>query len=146
MTLEELSRGYKLRERLREDEEILESLQAKAHPGAQWLDGMPRSSGVGDKAAWLAIEIADMQTEIETLKSEIDYEKQKAETYIATIRDAKTRTIFRLRFVHCMTWVEVADVMGRYYSAEGCRKCVYTYIRQEERTGISWPPTATHGH
>ena len=131
MTLEELSRGYKLQEQLREDEEILESLQAKAYPGAQQLDGMPHASGAGDKVGWLAIEIADMKTEIEALKSEIDYERKKVETFISTIGDAKARTIFRLRFIRYMTWAEVADVMGPFYSDNGCRKYVYTYLQEE---------------
>ena len=131
MTLEELSRGYKLTRKVQEDKEILCSLRAKAHPGAQNLDGMPRSSGPGDKVGSLAIEIADLETQIEGMQEQIRQAEAQTVAYIETIHDAKLRTIFRLRFVRYMTWAEVADIMGTYYTEKLCQDTVYRFMRAD---------------
>jgi hypothetical protein len=38
----------------------------------------------------------------------------------------------RLRFVSCLPWKEVADLMGRYYTEDSAQKMVYTYLRRQE--------------
>lgn len=131
MTLQELSEYYKLREQLQQDTEILESLRAKAEPGAATLTGMPCSTDINDKVAFLAIEITDLERSIEVLQAAADEEKKKLESYIATIEDNRVRIIFRLRFLRCFSWKEVAGYMGWSYSEEGVRKLVYKYLREQ---------------
>ncbi len=104
MTLRELSKYYKLHERLERNRQMLSSLYAAAGPGAQVLTGMPHVTGVSDKIINLVIEMEDLKERIAYLEGECAREKKKLEQYISKIRDDQTRMVFRLRFIHCMTW------------------------------------------
>lgn len=137
MTLQELSKHYKLKEQLQQDLEILESMRAKTAPGAPALTGMPHAPGVSDKVAFLAIEIADMSNRVEVLRAEIETERRKLETYISTIPDDRIRLIFKFRFIYCMSWKEVADTMGWSYTEKGSRDLVYSYLRKAEQQTTS---------
>ena len=132
MTLRELSKYYKLRERLERNREMLTSLYAAAGPGAQAITGMPHATGVSDGVAGLIIEIADLEEHIDDLKAECAQEKKKLEKYIGAIKDDQTRMIFRLRFIHCMTWLEVADTIGGRNTANSVKKTCYRYLGLEK--------------
>ena len=41
--------------------------------------------------------------------------------------------IFRLRFVRCLTWAEVADLLGDYYTEEGVCRMAYNYLAKTEK-------------
>lgn len=128
MTLQELSQYFKLRERLERDEEILDSLRAAACPGAQVLSGMPHASGVKDKVGDLAVEIADMEERIRFLRDEIAQEETAVTDFIAGIENDQTRTIFRLRFLRCLTWGQVAAVVGGRNTEDAVKSMCYRYI------------------
>lgn len=128
MTLQDLSRYYKLRERLSLDEEILSSFEAKAQPGAQVLTGMPHAPGVSDKVGDLAVEIADLKDQIAKLRVEIEAEEQKVTAFISAIENDQTRMIFRLRFLRCLTWGEVAGVIGGRNTEAGVKNICYRYL------------------
>ena len=51
----------------------------------------------------------------------------------ATIQDARLYLIFRLRFVRCLTWAEVADLLGDYYTEEGVCRMAYNYLAKTEK-------------
>lgn len=129
MTLQELSRYYKLQKRLERDREILSSLEAAVHPGAQVLTGMPHAPGVGDKVGDLAAEIADLQGKIRRLEKESRRVWKETSAYIDTIQDDQTRMIFRLRFLRCRTWGEVAALIGGGNSERGVKAICYRYIK-----------------
>lgn len=128
MTLQDLSRYYKLRERLNRDEEILASFEARAHPGAQVLTGMPHAPGVRDKVGDLAVEIADMKEQIAALQREIATEEKRVSDFISGIENDQTRMIFRLRFLRCLTWGEVASVIGGRNTEAGVKNICYRYL------------------
>lgn len=128
MTLQELSQYFKLREQLARDEEILESLRAAAFPGAQVLTGMPHASGVRDKVGDLAVEIADMESQIERLREKISREEERVSGFISTIENDQTRMVFRLRFLRCLTWGEVAAVIGGRNTESSVKNQCYRYL------------------
>lgn len=130
MTLQELSRYFKLRERLERDEEMLQSLEATACPGAQVLTGMPHTPGIKDKVGDLAIEIADLKERIRFLAEEISQEEAAVSDFIDGIVNDQTRMIFRLRFLRCLTWSEVAAVIGGRNTEEGVKSVCYRYLAQ----------------
>lgn len=129
MTLQELSKYYKLHERLEQNREMLSSLYAAAGPGSQVITGMPHAPGVSDKVGDLAIEIGDLQNRIDHLKSRCAEEKKKLEKYISTIRDDQTRMIFRLRFIHCMTWFQVAETIGGQNTVNSVKATCYRHVK-----------------
>lgn len=133
MTLQELSRYYKLRLQLDEDKEVLRSLREKASGSSSpSLSGMPHTPGVSDKVGNFAAEIADMEAEICRKEMQAEEEKHRLLDKINTISDSRTRTIFRLRFVRCLSWKEVAGMMGRYYSANRVKHLCYDYLNSRK--------------
>ena len=128
MTLDELNQHFVLRKRLDRAKEMLASFRAAAHPGAQTLTGMPHSPGVSDKVGDLAIEIWDLQSRIDHLESKCAEEKKKLEKYIGGIKDDQTRMIFRLRFIHCMTWLQVAEAIGGRNTANSVKLICHRYL------------------
>ena len=129
MTLQELSKYYKLHERLERNREMLSSLYAAAGLGAQVITGMPHAPGVSDKVGDLAIEIGDLQSRIDHLESKCAEEKKKLEKYIGGIKDDQTRMIFRLRFIHCMTWPQVSETLGGRNTANSVKAICYRYLK-----------------
>ena len=128
MTLRELSIYYKLHERLERNRQMLSSLYATAGLGAQEITGMPHTPGVSDQVSSLLIEIEDLKERISHLESECAQEKKILERYIATIEDDQTRMVFRLRFVHCMTWPQVAKAIGGRNTANSVKLICHRYL------------------
>ena len=128
MTLQELSKCYKLHERLERNREMLASLYAAAGLGAQEITGMPHASGVSDQVSNLVIEIEDLKERISHLESRCAEEKKRLEKYIGAIKDDQTRMIFRLRFLHCMTWPQVAEAIGGRNTANSVKLICHRYL------------------
>lgn len=129
MTLRELSIYCKLNERLERNRQMLSSLYATAGLGAQEITGVPHVSGVSDQVSGLTIEIEDLRERISHLESECAQEKRILERYIATIEDDQTRMVFRLRFIHCMTWPQVAKTIGGRNTANSVKAICYRYLK-----------------
>ena len=127
--MQDLSKYYNLVQRIHRAEEMLAGLQSAASPGAQLLSGMPHPPGVKDKIGDLAAEIADIKQLIRELKQIAEQERAKAVAYINNIDDEQTRMIFRLRFLHCLTWPEVAEIIGRKNTASGVKSACYRYLK-----------------
>lgn len=128
MTLRELSKYYKLHERLEQNRQMLSSLYAAAGLGAQEITGMPHAPGASDQVSGLVIEIEDLQSRIDYLESECAQEKKKLEKYIGAIKDDQARMIFRLRFIHCMTWPQVAEAIGGRNTANSVKLICYRHL------------------
>ncbi len=128
MTIQELSRYYEIQTTLEKDREVYNNLLQRAGPASPKLTGMPHVSGVQDKVGDLAIELADMEDRIQCLEEQAQVERLKVEAYCRTIADARMYLIFRLRFVRCLTWAEIADKLGRYYTEAGVSRMVYSYL------------------
>lgn len=139
ITKQELSYHVELKRQLAADLELLASLEIRASPRVQHLDGMPHAPGVRDVVGGLAAEIADLKTEISELEAEIARSEASILAYIATIKDARTRTIFRLRFVRGMAWKEVAATIG-WISESGAKAIYDRYIARGGPARMGRPP------
>ena len=127
MTLTEISRYFHLNETIQKNREALKFLREQAEPAA------PSLNGVKDSTGRLAVEIADMDARITYLEEQAEQERDKAVAFCATIQDARLYLIFRLRFVRCLTWAEVADLLGDYYTEEGVCRMAYNYLAKTEK-------------
>ena len=132
MTLQELSRYYKMHERLERNKAMLSSMYAAAQLGAQEITGMPHAHGVSDKVSALVIEMEDLNQRIASLELECEREKKKIQTYINKIHDDQARMVFRLRFIHCMTWTQVAETIGGGNTATNVKLICYRYLKKFE--------------
>ena len=128
MTLRDLNAHAELRRRLAKAGEIKAALEIAAEPGAQNLTGMPHPPGYGDKLGDLAAEIADVSREMEELRVRIQRQEPEIISFISAIPDGRTRLIFRLRFLRCMTWTEVAKAVGGKNTNSGVRKTCFRYL------------------
>lgn len=144
MTLTEISRYFHLNETIQKNREALKFLRERAEPAAPSLNGMPHASGVKDSTGRLAVEIADMDARITYLEEQAEQERDKAVAFCATIQDARLYLIFRLRFVRCLTWAEVADILGDYYTEEGVSRMAYNYLAKTEKEKPHCPECMTH--
>ncbi len=129
MTKLELDRHLKLRQRLTNALSLLASLEAAAVPGVQVLDGMPRASGICDRVGSLATEIADIRGTITQLEAEVTRSAESITAYISTIPDSMTQMIFRLRFIHGLTWKRVADSVGGGNTECAVKAVCYRYLK-----------------
>jgi len=128
MTVRELSIYYKLHGKLERNRQMLSSLYTAAGLGAQEITGMPHAPGVSDQVSGLVIEIEDLKERISHLESECAQEKRILERYIDTIEDDQTRMVFRLRFLHCMTWPQVAGAIGGRNTANSVKLICHRYL------------------
>lgn len=128
MTKKELSQHFQLREQLRKNKEILNTLYAAAYPGAQKISGMPHGNGSADKVGNLAIEIADIKTQIAQIQDEIDQQEPAIASFIDGIDDAQLRTILRLRFFGGLTWRDVAANIGGRNTESSVKMVCYRYL------------------
>ena len=109
MTLQELSKYYDIQMTLEKDRE---------------------APGVRDKVGDLAVELADMDERIRWLEELAAQEKPKVEAYCKSIVDARMYLVFRLRFIRCYSWAEVAGVLGKGYTEDGVSRMAYNYLNK----------------
>ena len=134
MTLDELNEHLGLLEDLAATRVIRDSFLAKAEPGAAAMTGMPHSSNFKDKVGDLAVEIADLDTQIETLECLVRESEKKILPFVESIQNIPVRMALRLRFLRGMSWGEVAGVFGWRFSEESVKKMCYRYLGfREER-------------
>lgn len=132
MTLQELSQHYDLRRKLKKDEGVLAALREASYPKSPVLSDMPHAPGVRDKVGDLAVEIADMSERVRYLREEIARQEQEVEAFISSIQDEYTALLFRLRFLRCLTWGEVAGVVGGANTEDGVKSTCYRYLASLE--------------
>lgn len=130
MTLQELSKYYDIQMTLEKDREALERLRQRITPASPQLTGMPHTPGVRDKVGDLAVELADMDERIRWLEELAEQEKPKVEAYCKSIVDARMYLVFRLRFIRCYSWAEVAGVLGKGYTEDGVSRMAYNYLNK----------------
>ena len=131
MTLKELSQLYYLNREIERDQERLEKLRARASaPGSPSYDGMPKSSGFGNRLENYIAEIIDLEAIIQAKITQCLHERNRLERYIAEIPDSLTRQIFQLRFINGLTWVQIAFSVGGGNTEGSVKMTCYRYIKK----------------
>lgn len=145
MTKRELDHHLELVQRLEDERKLLASLLVAAGPRAQRLDGMPHAHGAADPVGYLAAEIADMRETISRREADVARSEGAVAAYIQTIEDSQTRMIFRLRFIHGMSWKEVAAAVGGRNTESGVKNTCYRYIARGGPARMGRPPKQRGG-
>ncbi|HWP50612.1 MAG TPA: hypothetical protein VN626_02835 [Clostridia bacterium] len=127
MTLQELNEHYHLRSRLYNENQTLRSLHDTAYPKTH-LSDMPHAPGIKDRVGDLAVEIADLSERIRLMQEKADRQAEDIIAFVNTIDDGNMRTILRLRFLRCLTWGEVAAVIGGRNTEEGVKTACYRFL------------------
>ena len=131
MTLKELSQLYWLRSEIALYEERLDRLMQTVGVGSPKYDGMPHASGSESSTERQAIRIAELRGMLETLRDRAYAESIRLTQYISGIQDSYLRVIFTHRFVHGMSWWQVAAAMGGETTADSVRKACVRYLERD---------------
>lgn len=134
MTLKELSQLYWLKKEIEYDQKRLKQLET-VDVQASKLTGMPYTPPlIYDPMAEKVVTIVAFKEELqEALQEAIKRsraEELKIMNYINSIDDSFIRLIFKLRFVDCKTWWQVAWEVGGNNTADSVKKFCYRYIRK----------------
>jgi len=121
MTIRELSKLYWLNREIEGLRGRLAELRARATDSTQKITGMPHVPGAADKVGTYAVEIAELQKQLERSLRQSCQERNRLNGYINQIQDPYTRELLRLRFVQGMSWEAVADAIGGGVSGEFVR-------------------------
>ena len=89
-----------------------------------------KSPGVSDKVADSVIEYAITEAKMKEHIIACAKLEYRITEFIDTIPDARTRLIFKLRFLDNRSWVNVAWKVGGYASEDSVKKTVYRYIER----------------
>lgn len=69
---------------------------------------------------------------LELCDQELLEKTTEAEEYISSIEDSRIRRIMRYRYIDNLTWQQVANRMGKHFTAESCRKMHDRYLLEEK--------------
>lgn len=61
----------------------------------------------------------------------IDKVLNQIDNYINSIESSEIRRIITYRHINNMTWQQVSNKMGEYYTADGCRKLLDRYFKAQ---------------
>lgn len=131
MTIKELSQFHDLKREIKEDENRLANLKAKAYnAGSAGLTGMPRSGGTKRITERHALAINQLESIIAKKQARCIEEMARLEKFIASIPDSYHRRIFTLRFVDDLSWTKVALKLGGNNTADGVRMATIRFLKK----------------
>lgn len=133
MNLEALNHNIELHERLAWAYEMRESLQEKSNLQAVKMDGMPHGSDISDNVGNISIAIADLDSRIDKLEDELEESDSKVREYANSFEDERLQQIIQLRFISCLTWGMVAELLGPKFSEETVKYLAYNNIPNPKR-------------
>lgn len=97
------------------------------------LEGMPHGSGISDRTANAAIEIADLEERLNYQRNEATKLSAEIKDFINAIDDDITRLVYKFRVLYGYSWQDVADTLGGYNTKGSVRS---RYIGHLKRAGI----------
>lgn len=131
MTLSRLNAHYDLVTTYRTAQEILHRLREAADLKAQNLTGMPHSTGINDIVGNTAVEIVRTEDRIKDLAARIEESQRPIEAWIDTVKDIYAQSILRLRYIHGMSWGEVADTVGGGNTEQSVKAVCYRVLSKD---------------
>ena len=89
------------------------------------IEGLPTKEYNRQKSLLLA-----RQLRLENLKKKLKHMIEGVETYVFNMDDSECRRAATFKYIDKMSWKEVAEQMGKGYTADGCRMMVERYIKK----------------
>lgn len=129
MTIKELSQLYYLNREIEMLEEKLEKLEARTTGASVNMSGLPPTGNASDRVGDGYVMIADLKSKIQSRKAAAQNEVNKLYRYIDTIQDSYIRQIIELRFVSCLSWLQVALCIGGNNTADSVRMAVNRFLQ-----------------
>ena len=127
----ELSQLYWLNREIEEQQRRLAELETLATSCTSRITGMPHATGVTDKLAKYAAEIADLHGLIDLNIRKCFYELNRINRFISTLEDSLIRQILSLRYVNGLTWQQIAFSIGGGNTADSVRKVHNRFLSRQ---------------
>jgi DNA-directed RNA polymerase specialized sigma subunit len=113
MESKEYLESYKrIAERLKVLTAEIERLRAEAESVSINLDGMPHGTGAADKTARLAIQLAEMETNLQDEMSHLWSKRMEIINMLGKMKKHKHQTLLHKRYIECKSWEVIAYEMG----------------------------------
>lgn len=132
MTKTQLQQLYWLRKEIEELGKRIKQLELALTGGISKLDGMPRVHGLSDRVGDYVPEILKLKEDAQQKLDDAVKEVARLEDFISSIEDAQIRTVFRLRYVNCLSWQQVAVRLGGNI-ADSARMMHNRYLQRLEK-------------
>lgn len=130
MTKKEISQLYYLNREIEEQHRRLLELEDLATSRTSHITGMPRATGINDKIAKYAAEIADLKCLLDLNLKKCFYELNRINRYIESVEDAEMRMILTFRYINGLPWEQVALNISPYASGDSVRKAHDRFLRK----------------
>lgn len=121
ITKKELKQIYYINREIEMWQRELDKLRCKSLVGSPSFSGMPRG-GIAHGVAEYATDVADIEVVIAGLLAKAQIQRKRIIEYIDGLEDSLTKQIIFYRHVSCMSWAEVANVIGGGNSEENVRQ------------------------
>ena len=132
MTLKELSKVYYLSKEIKRDRKRLRMLRNIGVKTTK-VNGMPFAvSVIYDPIGENVATIIDLERALKRNIAKRLYEKRKIMVFINNIDDCFIRLIFKLRFIECKNWRDVAKEIGGGNTSLTVRNSCYRFLKKGE--------------
>ena len=126
MTPKDLAQLYWLNKEIRAEQLRLAELEAAADPFAG-ITGLPRGAGLSTKNA--AVQIDHVRGILRERLDRAVAEYSRLNQYIAGVDDSMMRQILTLRYIHGLSWIQVAHRIGGGNTGDSVRMAHNRYLR-----------------
>ena len=131
MTLKELSKVYYLSKEIKRDRKRLRMLRNIGVKTTK-VNGMPFAvSVIYDPIGENVATIIDLERVLKRNIAKRLYEERKIMAFINNIDDCFIRLIFKLRFIDCRNWYDVAKEIGGGNTADAVKKQCYRFLNMK---------------
>jgi len=114
MNKKELSQLYYLNREIEEQQRRIRELESLATSCTSYITGMPKITGISDKVAKYAAEIADLKELLDLNLKKCFYELKRLNRFIESVEESQMRMILSLRYINGLTWQQIAFSIGEY--------------------------------
>ena len=132
MTLKELSKVYYLSKEIKRDRKRLRMLRNIGVKTTK-VNGMPFAvSVIYDPIGENVATIIDLERALKRNIAKRLYEERKIMAFINNIDDCFIRLIFKLRFIDCRNWYDVAKEIGGGNTSLTVRNSCYRFLKKDK--------------
>ena len=129
MTRNELNRLRNIKGEITKNERKLKVMREKINRLTQELSDMPKSPNASDNMGEIIAQMVDLERLIALEQEKAIIEEKRMMAFISKIPDSRTRQIFDLRFLECLSWAEVAANVSPYETADSARMVVKRFLK-----------------
>ncbi len=130
MTKQKLSQLYFLNREIEELQRRIAELECLSTSCTAQITGMPKASGISDKVAKYAVEIADLKEILDLNYKKCFLELKGLNRYIESIENSEIRQIISLRYINGLSWNQVAASICFAATEDSVRKKHDRFLRE----------------